>query len=81
VLKIYPLQNYKFLRCLKVKVKNKTRVEGSICNAYLVEEVSAIFSYYFDSHVQTWHIRVARNEEIAIDHTADKHLSSIYISR
>jgi hypothetical protein len=62
-------------------VKNKASVEGSICNAYLVEEVSTFFSYYFDSHVQTRHIRVARNEEIATDQTADEHLLLIFGSR
>jgi len=32
-------------------IKNKTRVEGSICEAYLVQETSHFCSYYFESHV------------------------------
>lgn len=48
---------------LKVKVKNKARVEGSICNVYLVKEASNFFSYYFESHVQTRHTNMSRNDE------------------
>jgi hypothetical protein len=70
-----------FLYRLKVKVKNTATVEGSICNTYLVEEASTLFSYYFGSHVQTRHTRVARNEEIATDQTVDEHSLSICVSR
>ena len=28
-------------------------MEGSICNAYLVEEASNFFSHYFEPHVYT----------------------------
>lgn len=38
---------------MKNNVRNKARVEGSICNAYLVEEASTFCSYYFDDHVRT----------------------------
>ena len=38
---------------MKNNVKNKARVEGSICNAYLVEEISTFCSYYFEDHVST----------------------------
>lgn len=55
--------DHRFLYRLKIKVKNKARVEGSICNAYLVEEASTFFSYYFEPHVQTRHTSIARNEE------------------
>jgi hypothetical protein len=78
---IYAFQNYRFLHRLKVKVKNKARVEGSICNAYLVEEALTFVSYYFESYVQTRHTHVARNEEITTDQTADEYLLSIYVSR
>jgi hypothetical protein len=62
-------------------VKNKTRVEGSIYNAYLVEESSTLFSYYFSSHVQTRHTYVARNEEFSINHSEEEHLLSVYSAR
>ena len=48
---------------LKIKVKNKARVEGSICNAYLVEEASTFFSYYFEPHVQSRTATAPRNDE------------------
>jgi Domain of unknown function (DUF4218) len=38
---------------LKKKIGNKARVEGSICNAYLNEEVANFCSLYFDQHVET----------------------------
>jgi hypothetical protein len=79
-IEFYPLQHYRFLHHLKVTVKIKARVVGSICNAYLIEEASTFFSYYFDSHVQTRHACVARNEEIVTDYIADEHFLSICIS-
>ena len=45
-------------------MKNKARVEGSICNAYLVEEASLFCSYYFKEHVHTRHRRVPRNNDV-----------------
>jgi hypothetical protein len=58
-------------------VKNKIKVEGLICNTYLVVEALIFFSYYFDSHIETRHIHVARNEEITTDHIQDEPLLSI----
>ena len=46
---------------LNKKVKNKTYVEASICEAYIVEEISTFISYYFEPHLRTrmnrvpWH--------------------------
>lgn len=57
---MYPFE--RFLRHLKKNVKNKARVEGSICNAFLVEEASTFFSYYFEQHVQTRYKKVPRND-------------------
>ena len=45
-------------------MKNKARVEGSICNAYLVEEASLFCSYYFEEHVHIRHRRVLRNNDV-----------------
>jgi hypothetical protein len=38
---------------LKKKVKNKTHVEVLICEAYIVEEISAFISFYFEPHLRT----------------------------
>ncbi|WOH00079.1 hypothetical protein DCAR_0519435 [Daucus carota subsp. sativus] len=57
---MYPFERY--LRHLKNNVKNKARVEGSICNAFLVEEASTFCSHYFQQHVQTKHRKVPRND-------------------
>jgi hypothetical protein len=56
-------------------------VEGSVCNAYLVEESSTFFSYYFESHVQTRHTYIARNEEFTTDHSGDEQLLSVCNAR
>ncbi|KAJ9135261.1 hypothetical protein P3X46_032467 [Hevea brasiliensis] len=51
------------LHDLKKKVKNKARVEGSICEAYLIQETSTFTSYYFQPHVQTRLNKVSRNDD------------------
>jgi hypothetical protein len=38
---------------LKKKVKNKAHVEVSICEAYIVKEISIFISYYFEPHLRT----------------------------
>jgi len=38
---------------LKKKIKNKVHVEVSICEAYIVEEISTFISYYFKPHLRT----------------------------
>nr|GMD28243.1 uncharacterized protein LOC109179592 [Ipomoea batatas] len=58
---MYPFERY--LRKFKNNVKNKAKVEGSISNAYLVEEASSFCSYYFDDHVSTKHRNVPRNAD------------------
>ena len=45
-------------------MKNKACVEGSICNAYLVEEALLFFSYYFEENVHTRHKKVLRNNDV-----------------
>ena len=57
---MYPFE--RFLRHLKNNVKNKARVEGSICNAFLVEEASNFCSHYFEKHIHTRHRKVPRND-------------------
>ena len=48
-------------------VKNKSRVEGSICEAYLCQETSHFCSYYFESHVQSMRTNVGRNDDGGVD--------------
>jgi hypothetical protein len=46
---------------LKKNVKNKAHVEASICETYIVEEISTFISYYFEPHLRmrinhvSWH--------------------------
>jgi hypothetical protein len=42
----------RYLFNLKKKVKNKAHVEASICEAYIVEEISIFISYYFEPHLR-----------------------------
>ncbi|RDX89294.1 hypothetical protein CR513_28998, partial [Mucuna pruriens] len=51
----------RFLHSLKNKVKNKARVEASICEAYLVEETSTFASFYYLDKIETRRTRIPRN--------------------
>nr|GMD60622.1 putative transposase En/Spm [Ipomoea batatas] len=42
-------------------MKNKRYVEGSICDAYLIEETTHFASFYFEDHVQSKRTRIGRN--------------------
>ncbi|CAH9124267.1 unnamed protein product, partial [Cuscuta epithymum] len=55
--------NFRYLHELKKDVKNKAKVEGSICNAYLVREASNFCSHYFEPHVYTRSRKVPRNDD------------------
>ena len=46
---------------MKNNVRNKAKVEGSICNAYLVEEASSFCAHYFQPCVYTRHRKAPRN--------------------
>ena len=48
---------------LKKKVTNKAKVEGSICKAYLIDEITNFASHYFGDDVQTIWNRVPRNDD------------------
>ena len=48
---------------LKKKVKNKARVESSISEAYMMEEISNFCSNYFKPHVLKNSTRVRRNDD------------------
>ena len=51
------------VQSLKKKVKNKAHVEASICEAYIVEEISTFISYYFESYLRTRINRVTRHDD------------------
>ncbi|XP_057439916.1 uncharacterized protein LOC130731673 [Lotus japonicus] len=70
---MYPFERY--LGRLKRMVKNKSRVEGSICEAYLCQETSHFCSYYFESHVQSARNRVGRNDAGSHDDVDPQNLS------
>ena len=44
-------------------VKNKASAEGSICQAYLAQEIAYFSSHYFEPHVQCSRNRVQRNDD------------------
>jgi hypothetical protein len=52
-----------YLFNLKKKVKNKAHVEASICEAYIVEEISTFISYYFEPHLRTRINHVSRHDD------------------
>nr|GLL44704.1 uncharacterized protein LOC109190933 [Ipomoea trifida] len=56
---MYPFE--RFLNHLKSKMKNKRYVEGSIADAYMLEESTHFASIYFDDDVQSRRTRIGRN--------------------
>ncbi|XP_031111768.1 uncharacterized protein LOC116015735 [Ipomoea triloba] len=56
---MYPFE--RFLNHLKSKMKNKRYVEGSIADAYMLEESTHFASFYFDDDVQSRRTRIGRN--------------------
>jgi hypothetical protein len=48
---------------LKKNIKNKAHVEASICEAYIVEEISTFILYYFEPHLRTRINRVPRHDD------------------
>ena len=51
---------------LRKKVRNKSRVEGSIAEAYLIDEATNFFSLYFKSNVHSVRNRPPRYDDGAI---------------
>ncbi|WRX28001.1 protein of unknown function DUF4216 - like 7 [Theobroma cacao] len=58
---MYPFE--RFLQHLKKKVKNRASVEGSICEAYIIEEISSFCSWYFEPAMRTRLNRMLRNDD------------------
>ena len=48
---------------LKKNVQNKAYIEVSICEAYIVEEISTFISYYFKPNLRTRISRVPRHDD------------------
>jgi hypothetical protein len=48
---------------LKRRVHNKARVEGSICEAYIVHEISNFVSLYFEPCLKTRRTQLPRNDD------------------
>ena len=67
----------RFLNKLKRTIKNKARVEGSICEAYLCQETTSFCSYYFEQNVQSSRNRIGRNDLLGHD-IAPKETLSIF---
>ncbi|XP_021279209.1 uncharacterized protein LOC110412894 [Herrania umbratica] len=57
---MYPFE--RFLHDLKKKVKNQAFFKGSICEAYMIEEIFLFCSLYFEPAVQTRLNRVPHND-------------------
>lgn len=55
---------FRFLHSLKSKVKNKARVKGSICEAYLVDETSTFVSFYYPDRIQTRRTSMTHNVDV-----------------
>lgn len=60
---IFIINCIRFIRTLKDKVTNTAAVEGSICEAYLVEETTTFASYYYPPDVPCRRTRVPRNDD------------------
>ena len=48
---------------LKMKVRNKAKVEGSIAEAYILEEISTFCTMYFKTNIPTRHTRPPRYDD------------------
>ncbi|XP_021732726.1 uncharacterized protein LOC110699543 isoform X2 [Chenopodium quinoa] len=72
---MYPFE--RFLYHLKKKVGNKARVEASICNAYLTEEISTFCSHYFEDHVNT-KVGILGLNLKAVEEPIDKNLPEVF---
>ncbi|GLT47934.1 hypothetical protein SLA2020_215870 [Shorea laevis] len=46
---MYPFERW--MHCLKLTVKNKARPEASICESYIMSEITNFISHYFDGGV------------------------------
>ncbi|XP_021757024.1 uncharacterized protein LOC110722094 [Chenopodium quinoa] len=73
---MYPFE--RFLNHLKRKIGNKARVEGSICNAYLMEEIGYFCSNYFQQGVDTKTRDLGRNVHEDVESTLDDSVPELF---
>ena len=66
---------------LKLKVHNKTKVEGSITEMYIMKEISNFCSLYFKPEIQTRRTRPPRNDDGGESVCSDRLSIFKYISR
>ena len=59
-------------------MRQKARVEGSICKSYIEEEASFFFSHYFNDHVNLSFQSVARNDEAVEQDSSSEAMLSIF---
>ena len=57
---------------------NKARVESSICNAYLTEEISNFLAHYFGNNVDTKARDLDRHVRIGVDEEVNPDFPSIF---
>ncbi|XP_073026698.1 uncharacterized protein [Primulina eburnea] len=76
---MYPFERY--LRKLKNTVRNKARVEGSICNAYLVKEAVIFCHHYFSDSTGSKTRKTRKAHESTYVDTNDSELLSIFLNR
>ena len=65
----------RYLNQLKKDVKNKSKVEGSIVNAYLLREAAYFCSHYFEANVPARNRHLARNDDGGDDRQDDNNES------
>jgi hypothetical protein len=46
-----------------LNLKKKTHVEASICEAYIIEEISTFILYYFEPHMRTRINHVSQHDD------------------
>ncbi|GLU18572.1 hypothetical protein SLE2022_348640 [Rubroshorea leprosula] len=56
---MYPFERR--MHCLKLTIKNKARPEASICESYIMSEITNFISHYFDEGVDSRSDRPPRN--------------------
>ncbi|XP_073051313.1 uncharacterized protein [Primulina eburnea] len=76
---MYPFERY--LRTLKNTVRNKARVEGSICNAYFVKEAAIFCQHYFSESTASRRRKTGEARESTYVDTDDSELLSIFRNR
>ena len=59
-------------------MRQKARVEGSICKSYIEEEASFFFSHYFNDHVNISFQSIARNDKAVEQGSSSEAMLSIF---